>query len=246
MCGICVADHIVSSPVAGNDHAARLDRVRDQALLAVAALDRHLGARELIVDLAGRELPRVAVVRTELFVHERRALVERTLCIDDDRQWLVVDPHELRGVARRLPAVRDDDGNAVADVACFVDREWAVIRLVRLLRRQPRAGERGLPFVGEVGAGERGDHVAVRERARDIDALDARVRIRTAHDRHPHHAGQAHVVDVLREPGQQRGVLFSFGRRSDDAADDGLLCGGRHDPTSTAPAAACTARTMLW
>ena len=62
-----------------HEHAARLDRVRDQPLLAVALLDGDVRLGEQPVDLAGVERPVVAAVRAELLVDERRALLERRL-----------------------------------------------------------------------------------------------------------------------------------------------------------------------
>ncbi len=82
MCGTCVVDHIVNSPVAGigvHEDRARLDRVRDQPVLAVALLHRDVGLGEQALDLAGLERPRVAAVRAELLVDERRAVGERRL-----------------------------------------------------------------------------------------------------------------------------------------------------------------------
>ena len=96
-----------------DDHAARLDRVRDQPLLAVALADGHVGLGEQPVDVARGEVPRVAAVGAELLVHERRALLERGLGVDHGRQRLVVDLDELgrvlaprRGSSRRRPRPR--------------------------------------------------------------------------------------------------------------------------------------------
>ena len=55
MCGICVDDQSVYSPVAGigsHERAARLHRVGNQPLLPVVLLDRHLGIGERLLDLA--------------------------------------------------------------------------------------------------------------------------------------------------------------------------------------------------
>ena len=109
MCGTCVVDQSVNSPVAGtgvHEHRARLDRVRDQPVLAVALADRDGGLGEEPVDLAGLERPRVAAVRPELLVDERRTVGERRLDVDDGRQRVVVDLDELRRIlaAPRLVA----------------------------------------------------------------------------------------------------------------------------------------------
>ncbi len=85
MCGICVADQSVYSSCGGQvlrDDAARLDRVRDQALLAVALLDGDGRAAEDALDVAALELPGEAVVGAELLVEDRGAVLERLLRVD--------------------------------------------------------------------------------------------------------------------------------------------------------------------
>ena len=228
-----------------DEEAARLDRVRDQPLLAISLLHGDVRAGELLVHLAGRQRPRVAAVGAELLVHEGRTLLERELGIDDDRQRLVLDLHQLGRVARGLAALRDDDRDAVADIARLIDRQRPMVRLLRVLGRQPRTRERGLPLAGELLARERGDHTAVGERARDVNAADPRVRVRTSHDAHPDHAGDAHIVHVLGLPGEESHVLLAIDRRANDLAQMDLGS-SRHRQTSTSPAATCTARTMLW
>ena len=118
-----------------HQHAARLDRVRDQPLLAVALLDRDLRVRELLVHFARSELPRVAAVRAEVVVEDRRAILERPLRIDDRGQRLVLHLDKLRRVASLRARLREHDRHAVADVARLVDGQRTVIRLVRVLRR---------------------------------------------------------------------------------------------------------------
>ena len=172
-----------------DEHGARLDRVRDQPVLAIALLDRDGGLGEQPVDLARVELPRVAAVRAELLVDERRALCERRLGVDDDRQRLVVDLDELRRVLGGAAARRRDHRDRVADVARLVDRERLVLRRIRVLGRNPRARQRALPLIGEVGARPRRDDARVREGRVDVHVLDSRVRVRAAHDAEKDHPG---------------------------------------------------------
>ena len=51
----------------------------------------------------------------------------------------------------------------------------------------------GLQVVG----GQHGDYARARERLRLVDRLDARMRVRTAHERAEQHARQLDVVDVV-------------------------------------------------
>ena len=87
------------------ERSARLHRDRDQPLLAIVALDRDLGVGERLLDLAGVELPDVALVRPEVVVHERSVGIERAADVGDRSEWLVLDLDELRGVLRDLPRV---------------------------------------------------------------------------------------------------------------------------------------------
>ena len=66
----------------------------------------------------------------------------------------------------------------------------------------------GRDHLGQLRAGDHGDDAGHRLRRRGVDRLDARVRMRRAHERHMRHARQRHVADelraALREPRQVR------------------------------------------
>ena len=135
------------------EHAARLHRVRDQPLLAVPLLDGDVRLGEELVDvLAALERPRVAVVRAELLVDERRAVGHRGLDVGDRRERLVVDLDQLRGVLRERAALGDDDGHAVARVARDGRREREVRRVVDVVGHWPRHRQRRGPVLLELGA----------------------------------------------------------------------------------------------
>ena len=196
--------------------------------------------REVLLDAAlALELPRVAAVRLDVVVDERRAVGERRLRIGHGRQRLVLDLDELGGVLGRGAAGRDDDRDAVADVARLVRRERQVQRRLRVLGRQPRARQAAVPLLGEVVAGPGGDHVRVRKGRRDVDAADARVRVRAAHDGEVDHAGQAHVVDPLRLAADERQIFLALDRDADHVA-------GRELRLRAHPATASIASTMFW
>ena len=48
---------------------------------------------------------------------DRRAVLERRLRVDDDRQRVVLDDHVLGGVDDRVLVRAEDDGDGLADVA---------------------------------------------------------------------------------------------------------------------------------
>ena len=108
MCGTCVADQRVTSPVRAGlrERAARLDRVRDQTRLVVAPRHGHVGTRKRGVEVVGRERPDVAFVGAQVGVDERRTVCKRLLYFDDRLERLVVDLDQLRRVLRQRPGCR--------------------------------------------------------------------------------------------------------------------------------------------
>ena len=95
-----------------------------------------------------------------------------------------------------------------------------------------------MPLVREVGARPRCDDVRVRERRRDVDTRDTRVRVRAAHDRQVDHPRRAHVVDPLGLADEELLILFALDGGADRLADLELDRGGHH-------ATASIARTMF-
>ena len=77
------------------ERRARLDRRARGAVVDDAPLDDHVGLGERGVDVAAAERPLVGLVGAELLVHERRAVLERLLGIDDRGQRLVLDDDVL-------------------------------------------------------------------------------------------------------------------------------------------------------
>ena len=85
------------------------------------------------VDVARIQLPRVAAIRPELLVDERRAIGKRRLRVGDGVKRLVVDLDQFGGVLGPRAAPRGDDGDAVPGVPGDVDGERRVVRVVRVL-----------------------------------------------------------------------------------------------------------------
>ena len=225
-----------------HEDAPRLDRVRDQPLLAVVLLhgDRRLG--EEPVDLARLQRPGVRAVLLVLVVDERGRVAHRLPDVSDSRERLVVDLDELRGVLRERTALGNDDRDAVPRVARLVRAQRPVLGNVAVAGDGPCARQRARPFVGEVGPRERRHDAVRRLRLREVDLRDLRVRVRAAHDRHPEHPGEHHVVDPARLAAKQACVLFALDRGADVVR---LHFGGRHLASPQAAAAALTALTML-
>ena len=192
-----------------HEHPARLDRVRDQALVAVALRDDDGRLSERLLDVAGGHCPRVAAVRLEVVMDERGVGRERRLGVDDHGQRLVVHLHELGRVVRCRAARRDDHGDTVADMARLVDGERVVSRVVRVLGRDPRAGQARLPLIRELRAAEGRSHTRRRERGGEVDVADARVRVGASDDCHPHHPRHAQVVHELALADEQLRVLLA-------------------------------------
>ena len=99
-------------------------------------------------DVVGLELPDVALVRAELRVDERRAVLERLLDVGDRRERLVLDLDELGRVLGERAGLGDDDGDTVALVARLVGREREVRRHLDVLGHRPGARQPALPVLG--------------------------------------------------------------------------------------------------
>ena len=197
MCGTCVDDQSVNSPVRGDrlhEHAARLDRVRDQPVLAVALAHGDGRLREQPVDLAGVERPRVAAVRAELVVDERRAV--RRAPPRRRRPPAAARSRPRRARPRpspppRLVATIDRDARRRRSAPCRRERACASGAFVSSVGSHAH-GQRALPLVGEVGA-------RTRRRRRPACAsagvtstfVIARVRVRAADDGELDHARDA-------------------------------------------------------
>ena len=102
-------------PVVLGDHGdrVRLHRRRRQALVHEPAAHDDLGALERVVVALGAE--RVGDVRALVGEEQRGAVARRRLEVGHHVEGLVVDLHELGGVQRLREALRDDDGERLAD-----------------------------------------------------------------------------------------------------------------------------------
>ena len=104
-------------------------------------------------------------------------VLERLLAVEDVRQRVVLDLDELGRVAGELARPRDDGRHRLADVAHPPDGERVVldVRAGRRRELEERVGEDR-----DLVAGQRPVDAVELERLRDVDGLDARVRVRRA------------------------------------------------------------------
>ena len=177
-------------------------------------------------------------------VFGERAVGQRVLESDGRRELLVVDDDRLHRVACRDAGLGNHDRHGIAHVTHLVDRNRPVLRDLDVVGDRPHARHRVGPFVAQVRAAERSDDTLHRARALHVDAGDAGVRVRAAHEPHPERAGNHDVVDEAGLTGEQRGVFPAAHRRAHDRAR-GRDLGGGHNVTRC-PLAASTALTMLW
>ena len=228
-----------------------------------ALLDHHIGVPEGRLDVAARQRPLEHLVRAELLVDDRGAVLERLLGVDHHRQRVVLD-HDLLGrVDHSVLVPADHHRDRLADVADLAASQRPVVGHEHVdPRRDPhhRAGGR---HVGEVLPGEHGHHAVVLARGRGVDRSYPGVRLRRAHDRRVEHPGKHHVVGVGRPARDQARVLLALERAPDEAVAArlgalGRLCSRCTHQTVTScfagcagasrisAAAASTALTMFW
>ena len=228
-------DQIVTEPVRevmGADDAAALHGRGGIAVMMKAARELVRRARERGVEVALADGEGADEIGAEFLVDDRTARAQRLLRVDDGRQRIEIEADQLRGVLGGVAALRDDDGNRLADVADLVMGQQRLLGIdelvldlggpfarqrelrVRHRRQQPR----------EVGAAQHIGDARRRSGTRRIHRVDARMRDRAAHEHRVQHVRQRKIGDELAAPGQQPLILAA----QDGAADEGSLAGIAH------------------
>ena len=229
-------------------HRAGLHECRDESLLAVLPLDHDpvaAGLLDRLLDVAaGARLARVehpkrALVRPEVRVGDDLVLC-RLLEVERGRQLVVLHVDELGSVLRLGGAARDDDRDDLARERRPVQGHRRVCRRLLVWRDRPGVDHHAL-LVGDVLTGHDRHDIGGLFRRRGVDRGDGGVGERAAHHGHVQHPGQGEVVGPAGAAGDQSLVLLATPVPPD--LGGGPLLGGGHDP---APAACCTAFTMLW
>ena len=145
-------------------------------------------------------------------MHQRRAGRKRRFEVDHRVERIGVEHDVGGGVLGQVAAVGHHHRDRLADVAHLAARERHLRARVKdeAVDRRRRHQQRSGPPVGaEVLGGEHGVHAGPAPRGRDVDAAQARMRERRAHEGDVEEAVRSDVVDEERPAGQQTRVLVA-------------------------------------
>ena len=251
-----------------HDDGAGLHERGDQPLLAVLALQDDAVAACLVdggLDVAagagvgGVEAPERRLVGAQVRVGQHGVL-GGLLEVEGGRQLVVLHVDELGGVARLGGAAGHDDRHDLTGEGDPVGRHRQVRRGDLVLGDRPGV-DAGALRLAEVGAGEDVDDVGGALGLAGVDRDDLRVGERAADHRQVQHPRERDVVGPAGAAGDEPLVLLAAALAADLSpggcrAGRGFLDGGHavtpcSAPVSLvlvepAPAACCTALTMLW
>ena len=202
-------------------YAARLDRRGRQTLLEDTFLDDHL---RLVEGCLHRVLGRERRVPGEIVhvgsVHAWTAWLEGRQEIGDRGQWFVLDLDRLRAVHGQLAVLCYDHRDGLALEDGFVAGDRKPLGDGVFFGDEGRCDRMGTAEQRlEVGRGEDRDHAGYRVCASCVDPPDARVRMRTAHDRHRQQPRPRQVLDVPSAAGDQVGILAAMDACANHLAD---------------------------
>ncbi len=137
-----------------------------------------------------------------LIADDRSTWRQRLLRRGDRLQGFVVDHDQGRGVFGDVLRLSDHAGNFLTLEADLVGRQHG-LRIAR------QGGHPRELVLREQLTGDDRDHTGDRHRCAAVDALDASVCQRAAHDDHMEHARQHHVVDVVPLAVDEARILFA-------------------------------------
>ena len=201
--------------VVGAEVGARLHRASRDAGGADVELGHVGGAGEGRAHRRGvAEGNDVGRVGGEVRMQDGALRGERLPHVGERRQLPVLDLHRLRRVLRLCGGLGDHRRDLVADVAHHVAGEDRPLRAIHRPsvvegHRQHGRDEAPEPRRIPLRRGEHAPHPRHRAGIAGRDALDARVRVGTAHERGVGGAGREEVVDVAPPAGQKAVVLIS-------------------------------------
>ena len=167
--------HAVSRPsgAPGRGRGPGLHRRRRDPLIDDGAGDDHLAAVEQIGSQGGRVAEGGGHVGARGGEQHGRVGRAGLGHIDDGRQHVIVDIHQVRGVLALVAALGDDHRHRLADVPDHVLGQQS---LTHVLVEHAGYRRRHRREVRQVGPGERGDDAGCLERGADVDREDPRVR----------------------------------------------------------------------
>jgi hypothetical protein len=210
------------------------------ALVEEQVLEDVVRIRQRFIDVAELVgLVAVDVAALAVVVDARLGIGEALFGRGDRRQGPVLHVDQLQRLGRGLLVDRDHRGHRVADVAHALARE----RMLVLRHRHDAVGDR------ELGAGEHQVHARMRLRARNVDRLDQRVRLRRAQQLAMQHARQDEVVGEARLA-DRLGAAVDAAARLADRVEALLLLGLERRvhrlPSRIVFAAASTDSQICW
>ncbi|GBD42175.1 hypothetical protein HRbin39_01564 [bacterium HR39] len=214
-----IAGVLVLAGVVDADGRARLEGVGHEPVVDEIHRDHPIGLREGLVHRgAVADLPVVAQVVGDVVVHQRRGVVGRVE-VHHRRQLLVLHHQRLGRIARLVQRLGDDHRHPVAHVAHLVRGEQAVgahLHGAAVARvDHPPADQRPEPRLLDVLAGEHRQHPGHADDRGSVDAPDAGVGVRRAHEDGMGLAGQVDVVGVPATAGDEPPVLLARDRLAD-------------------------------
>ena len=218
-------------PLAGfevRDDAARLHRIRHQALVHHALRDHDLGRSKGLVDRgvvhraaigadagAARHQRHREVVG-EVGVDHDRLAGHRLLEIDDRGERIDIDDDGIGGVTRGVAVAGDHDRHRFPGVADHVGGHGPMRR-----RGEWRADRHWPEHLGDLGAGEHRLDAVHRQGGGDVDRADAAVRDVAALERQVLHADDLDVVDVGAAPLDEARIFAALDALADELRQDG-------------------------
>ena len=165
-------------------------------------------------------LPVEAEVARRLVPHPRAVRLQRLRRAGDRGAVVVIDHHQFRRVAGGLRRLRHHHGDRIADMAHAALRQRRAGRGdvggAVALRQRRRAGDRLDAVRLQVRDGEDAQDARLRRRLRDVDAADVGMGVGGAHEHRVALAGKRHVVGVA-PAARQQACVFGAGDRLADA-----------------------------
>ncbi len=199
--------HFLLAGVPVGDHGARLGGDAGVAAEQEGGLHHRVGFGKGLVRRADFQFAFEAEIVAEFRLDHRRFRVERGFRIGNRGQRLVFHLHQFAAVLGLGARMRHHGGDRLALPAGALDRDGVLRGGLQALEMGQHA-DPGRDDLGEFRAGDDGDHARRLLRRLGLDRLDARVRVRRAHEGDMRHARQGDVADILpaplREPLQVR------------------------------------------
>ena len=159
------------------------------------------------IDVTDRHCELGGHVCPNRLVEQRSAGFQRLPAIHNSGQRLVVHRDELGGVLGCVAATRDNHRDRLSDVAHLVAGQRVLQKPLQLLEGRETHRDR-LCQRRHIREGHHGGDAGRAARSLGMDACDARMGVRTAHDHGVQHAGEHHIGHVAPATGEQAQILL--------------------------------------